>query len=142
MNQHTHLGIYSLITANDHVLLIQKGRGPYTGQWDLPGGGIEFGEDPLEALCRELKEETGLAPINPKLFTVFSNLVIYEPQSGVKEQLHHIGIIYRILMPDVLPIKQEPVGEDSMGARWFPLSAVSDLPLTSFANGALNSIEY
>lgn len=141
MNQHTHIGVYGLITADGHVLFIQKGRGPYKGQWDLPGGGIEFGEDPSESLFRELKEETGLAPIDPKLIKVFSNVVVYELQNGVKEQLHHIGIIYRISMREVLSVKHEPDGEDSLGAKWFPLSAVSDLSLTPFANGALNSIE-
>jgi 8-oxo-dGTP diphosphatase len=29
------------------------------GEWDIPGGAIEFGEDPIEALRREVKEECG-----------------------------------------------------------------------------------
>ena len=30
------------------------------GAWDLPGGGIDFGEDPIGAMNREIREETGL----------------------------------------------------------------------------------
>ena len=33
---------------------------PEAGKWTLPGGGIEFGEDPEAAMIREVEEETGL----------------------------------------------------------------------------------
>lgn len=38
-------------------LLTQKA----SGMWDTPGGGLEHGELPEEGLCREIKEEMGLA---------------------------------------------------------------------------------
>jgi 8-oxo-dGTP diphosphatase len=42
------------------LLLARRAHEPYAGFWDLPGGFIEEGEHPLDALRRELHEETGL----------------------------------------------------------------------------------
>ena len=42
------------------VLLARRAREPDRGKWDVPGGFVEEGEDPLDALRRELVEETSL----------------------------------------------------------------------------------
>jgi 8-oxo-dGTP diphosphatase len=46
----------SIKDAAGHVLLLQEKN----GSWELPGGGLEHGENPREALSREIQEETGL----------------------------------------------------------------------------------
>jgi 8-oxo-dGTP diphosphatase len=42
------------------VLLIRRANPPRKGQWSLPGGKVEFGEELQAAVRREVQEETGL----------------------------------------------------------------------------------
>ena len=60
-NQQFNFGVYGICIKDDQVLVIKKGRGPYKGLYDLPGGRIEFGEKAEEALRREFEEEVSVA---------------------------------------------------------------------------------
>ena len=49
-NPLSRFGAYGILLGDSAILLTRKKSGPYKGLWDLPGGGIEFGETPEEAL--------------------------------------------------------------------------------------------
>ncbi|MBA3427420.1 MAG: NUDIX domain-containing protein [Actinobacteria bacterium] len=60
-------GAQAVVERDGRVLLGRRRSDPSAGLWDLPGGFVDEHEHPLEALERELREETGLA-IEPTEF--------------------------------------------------------------------------
>ena len=46
--------------ATGRLLVVRRGTPPDAGSWSLPGGRVEPGETPAEAVVREVAEETGL----------------------------------------------------------------------------------
>ena len=49
--------VAAIIIHEDKVFATQRGYGEFKGGWEFPGGKIEEGETPQEALVREIKEE-------------------------------------------------------------------------------------
>jgi nucleoside triphosphatase len=70
-------------------------RGVFPGQWGLPGGGIEAGEQAETALRRELREEVGLevSDIEPLLFT--DGLYTKRFPGGGQRPIYMIFLVYR-----------------------------------------------
>lgn len=67
----------ALIDADGRVLMSQRPHGKdHAGQWEFPGGKLERGETPEDAIVRELREELGIEPckrcLQPFSFTSFA----------------------------------------------------------------------
>ena len=86
------VSVMGLFIQSDTVLMIHKMTGPEVDCWDLPGGGVQPGESLMQALEREIQEETGLTD-----FQVQSILTVAEDffPNWQGKLLHSISIIYQ-----------------------------------------------
>lgn len=117
----THIGAYAIIIKDNKIALIKKARGAYTGKYDLPGGGIEHTETPIQALHRECKEEINGTVIKKELLDVTSINVKWKIKENLEEDLHHIGILYQVEIKED-KLKETPDGIDSNGALWMDVN--------------------
>ena len=62
--------VAAIIIKGDKLFATQRGYGAYKDGWEFPGGKIEPGETPQEALVREIKEELDADIIVGELFDV------------------------------------------------------------------------
>ncbi len=66
-----------LLNNNNEVLLILRDNKlsiPFPNMWDIPGGKVEIGETPEEAIRREMNEEMGLVNLGEiNLFGIFTS---------------------------------------------------------------------
>lgn len=139
-NKKIRVGSYGLIIKDGQIALIKKAVGGYKGLLDLPGGGIEQGEEPEEALIRELKEEAGVDVINYELLTVTSKRLKWNYEE-FNEDLHQIGILYKVELKDY-KLKEDGDGLDSNGCNFYEIDKLSKDKITPFTLKALNLLGY
>ncbi len=93
----------ALLISENRVLLVRKGE-----KWVVPGGRIEEGESPEEAVRREVREETGLTVVNMEILEVVR-------RNGVEWWVFLVKKWEGEMNP------HDPDGE-IQEARWFPIS--------------------
>lgn len=72
-----------VVNAGGEVMAFERSDLP--GQWQLPQGGVDDGETPLEAAWRELKEETGLGRKHVELVDEFPEWTAYTFPNGTRK---------------------------------------------------------
>ena len=99
----------AILEREGKFLLIKEAHaGIDTGKWNQPAGWIEVGENPLESVVREVKEETGFDFVPTKILGIYS---LY--RTDLKK--HGIKIIFTGKIGEM----QSALTEDSSETRWF-----------------------
>ena len=137
----THVGSYAVVIKENKIALIKKARGGYKGKYDLPGGGIEHDETPLEGLYRECQEEIGREVKQANLLDTTSVTFKWQMTEDTIEDLHHIGILYQVEL-DNENLKEDADGLDSLGAEWKDIETLTEDITSPFAWYALKKLGY
>jgi len=109
--------VTAMIRKGPHVLVGKRPEGhTLAGQWEFPGGKVEIGESPEEALARELKEELGIEAEIGSIQMACTHsypevgilLVFYEVQfwKGEPKAVHHSELKW--VLPDELKVLDIP----------------------------------
>jgi len=111
----------ALCTDDDgRVLLVRRAGEVFHDYWDLPGGFLDEGEHPLDALRRELQEETGLR-VEPETF-IGVWIDRYADTADADEAPSTINLYWTARVLD----GEEQAADDVSELRWFPANELPD----------------
>jgi ADP-ribose pyrophosphatase YjhB (NUDIX family) len=132
--QRTRVAAYALSTdKSGRILLCRIAPSVAAGEiWTLPGGGLEFGEPPEEAVLRELAEESGYQGEVVGLADVKDRVVTDSEGGG---RMHAIRIVYRVRV--IGGDLRDEIDGSTDTCAWFTLEEASGLNLGGLARHAL-----
>lgn len=116
------VGVGAVIWRDDKVLLVRRGKPPKDGEWSLPGGAQELGETILQALTREVQEETGLTIKVVALIDVI-DAIIPDKDGDIRNHYTLIDFAARWVGGDAR------AGDDVTAVRWVTLEEISEYGL-------------
>lgn len=119
------VGVGGVVVDGGRALLIRRGAEPLKGEWSIPGGMLELGEELAEGVRRELQEETGLDVEPLEIVATFDRIT----REGKRVKYHYVIVDYvcRLLGGQLQP------ASDVVDARWVLREEMPQYHLTEMA---------
>ena len=105
------VGVGAVVVRDGRALIIKRGREPRKGEWSLPGGRLDLGESLIDAVRREVKEETGLT-VHPGPIIETFDRVHRDPDGRIR---------YHFVIVDFAceaPVGEAVAGSDAEAVAW------------------------
>jgi 8-oxo-dGTP diphosphatase len=122
------LAVYALIRREDpenKVLLTRISRlGAHPGAWTLPGGGLDHGESPRDAVAREVREECGVDVVVGDLLDVHDTHFEGTAPSGRFEDFHGVHLVFRGTVTDAAQPRVVETDGTTDAVAWVPVADV------------------
>ncbi|MFC0625364.1 NUDIX hydrolase [Kribbella deserti] len=119
------LAAYAVCIVDARVLLARYVPPKGERTWTLPGGGVDHGEDPFDAVIREVAEETGHDAVVERLLGVDSRLIPAAERLLGGADHQNVGVFYQVRITGG-ELRPEPNGETAEAA-WIPIPEVARL---------------
>lgn len=115
----------SLIIQSGHILLIQRRATPGEGLWALPGGFVNQDETLVQAVVRELREETKLKVPTPVLLGSLKGQKVFDhPGRSLRGRTITHAFVFVL---ESGPLAKVKGSDDAMYAKWFPIDDVLNM---------------
>ncbi|WP_431042465.1 NUDIX hydrolase [Streptomyces sp. P1-3] len=134
MTIQTRVSAYALATDEGRILLTRLADSSPVfepGLWHLPGGGIDPGEQPVDALARELLEETGLELLDARLLDARTYAA-----HRIGRRRHLVALFYAVDLAPGTPIVTA-ADESTSAVAWLSRAGLRDTMLSPAAADGL-----
>ena len=121
--------VVGVLRRREHILMQQRTPGkPCAGQWEFPGGKVEPGESPHQALEREMHEELGIDTLSPR------------PLLTLPFDYPHARVWLEVFMVD--SFAGEVTGREGQPTRWLTPTEIRQLDVLEAVHPILAKLEH
>lgn len=117
------LAVSAAIFRDGRVLVVRRAQSPANGLYTLPGGVVELGETLIEAVMREVREETGLE-IEPHGLAGYRQLIARDASGRIERHFVILPFAARWLAGEIA------LNDELAEGRWLEPDALSGLKTT------------